>query len=221
MKQKNLTSAGEVSQVFKSSKFTSIDNIETSKRFTSSKKVTKTDPEPPRTPLKASDDFLSIIASRLCLLDNEISTEQTRTGPIDTNDKALKKLKKSYFQFLKNFSIVEGIVDSVFVHSVVLAKKVKKALIDKFEFKQKEFMLIYAGCLFVSIKYVVDSHKWFIEDFSHISKLEEKLIHKMEIFVLETALNFKVAVMNEEFFKEYDKTYRNVERRRARLQNGR
>lgn len=167
---------------------------------------------------KASDDFLSIISSRLCLLDYEISCgHDLKHVKINTNDKNLKKLKKSYFQFLKNFSLIDGVVDSVFIYSVVLAKRVKKALISKFEFKQKEFMLIYAGCLFLSIKYVIDSHKWFVEDFSHISQLDEKLIHKMEIFVIETALNFKVAVMNDEFIKEHKKTYKNVQRRLRRV----
>jgi len=115
--------------------------------------------------------------------------------------------------------MVEGIVDSVFIYSVVLAKKVKKALISKFEFRQKEFMLIYAGCLFLSIKYVVDSHKWFIEDFALLSHLDEKLIHKMELFVIDTGLNFNTYVPEIDFFKEYNKTYRNVQRRRKRLNN--
>lgn len=141
--------------------------------------------------------------------------------PINTNDKNLKKLKKAYFTFLKHFAPVEGIHDIVFIYSVALAKRVKKSLMHKFEFRQKEFMLIYAGCLFLSIKYVVDSHKWFVEDFAHISKLEEKLIHKMEIFVIETALDFAVCVKDEEFIKEYDKTYRNIDRRKARIQNSR
>lgn len=79
-------------------------------------------------------------------------------------------------------------------------------------------MLIYAGCLFISIKYVVDSHKWFVEDFAHISNFDEKLIQKMEIFVLETALNFEVCIKDAAFVKEYEKTYRNIERRRARIE---
>lgn len=96
---------------------------------------------------------------------------------------------------------------------MILAKRVKKALINRFEFNKKEFMLIYAGCLFLSIKMVVDSHKWFVEDFSHISKIEEKLIQKMELFVTETALDFRLGVSEEEYHKEYEKTYRNVEKR--------
>jgi hypothetical protein len=176
-------------------------------------------PDKPIDPKKATDDFLSIMASRLCLLDNEISmSEQDRGKPIDTNDKKLKKLKKSYFYLLKSFSKVEGIVDSVFVYALILTKRVKRSLMEKFEFKQKEFMLIYAGCLFLSIKYVVDCQKWFLEDFSHLSKIEEQLVHKMEIFVLETALNFKISVGEEEYSSEHHKMYRNVERRLKRAE---
>lgn len=195
-----------------------IDKTTSSKLITVRTEASKAQPvEIERKARKATDDFLSIIASRLCLLDNDISQGRLKACPINPNDKQLKKLKKSYFHLLKSFASIEGVVDSVYIHSVVLAKKVKNALCEKFEFKQKEFMLVYAGCLFLSIKYVIDSHKWFVEDFANISHLEESLIHKMEIFVLETALDFQVAVLGEEFFCEYDKTYRNVEKRKHRL----
>lgn len=218
----NSTSAGDFSKeiALNFSKFNSIDNLD-SLRGVKSKTLKKTSTNistSTKIPLKASDDFLSIIASRLCLLDNEISNS-SQPGPIDTNNSKLKKLKKSYFQFVKRFSRIEGVFDSVFIHSIVLAKKVKAALIDSFEFKPNEFMFIYAGCLFISIKYVIDSHKWFVEDFAKISKLKESQVNKMELFVLQTGLNFRVALLNGQYEKELQKTYRNVEKRKARLLN--
>lgn len=216
----NSTSGGEFTKqsAFSPSKFINTDNLASSKA--SKAEAIKNYPEnfinSQRTPLKASDDFLSIIASRLCLLDNEMS-HSGKPGPIDTNNKRLKRLKKYYFQFVKKFSLEEGIYDTVFVHSIILAKKVKAALIDKFEFKPKEFMFLYAGCLFLSIKYVVDTEKWFLEDFANIAKFNKSIIHKMELFVLETGLNFNMSLLHCQFEKEYQKTYLNVQKRRIRL----
>lgn len=88
-------------------------------------------------PLKVTDDFLSVIASRLCLLDNELALGQSNQKQVnaDLNDNALKNTKKKYFKVLKGFSGIEEINDSVFIYSLAIAKKVKKLIIKRFTFK--------------------------------------------------------------------------------------
>ena len=100
---------------------------------------------------------------------------------------------------------------------MVLAKRVYQRVGLEYEFQLKEFYLIYAGCLFISIKCVIDSHKWFVEDFSVVSQVTEKMVEKMEIFVLDLTLNFRVHVSPEELERERKKTMRNLEKRLQRI----
>lgn len=69
---------------------------------------------------------------------------------------------------------------------------------------------MYAGCLFLSIKYVVDTHNWFIEDFSCVSGFDPKIIEKMEAFVLMDILNFQFYISDLDYSEELLKARSNV-----------
>lgn len=144
-------------------------------------------------PIKIDDDFFSVISSRLCLLDDEVVKGKSSSNKLirETDDSALKNAKNIYFNLLKSFSYIEEINETVFVYSLAIAKRVKNIVKNKFSFKPLEFLKVFIGCLFLSIKYVVDTHSWFIDDFSSVSGIEKNIIEKMENFVLMDILNFR------------------------------
>ena len=133
-------------------------------------------------------------------------------GPVKDSSE-LRKVKHSYKKFASKFIRVGQIKNSVFIYSLALARKVKEVASEKFQFNTGEFLLVYAGCLFLSIKMVVDLEKWFVEDFSTVSGVDKATIEKMELFVLEDALDFDVSISRNVFREEYLRTYRNINRR--------
>jgi hypothetical protein len=66
-----------------------------------------------------------------------------------------------------------------------------------------DFRFVYAGCLFLAIKIVVDVEKWFLEDFANVSGLKKELVQRMEFFVLEDVLKFRAGVSCDEYHKQY------------------
>jgi hypothetical protein len=157
------------------------------------------------------DDFMAILASTLAKLDYSLSHPNIGENIKDSKD--LRKLKHSYKKFASRFIKVGQIRNSVFVYSLALARKVKDVAAKKFAFNMGEFLLIYAGCLFLSIKMVVDTEKWFVEDFSTVSGIDQPTIEKMELFVLEDALNFDVSIDRNVYREEHLRTYKNINRR--------
>lgn len=158
------------------------------------------------------EDFMAILASNLAKLDYSLSNPKIRSCQVK-DCKELRKLKHSYKMFASQFIRVGQIRNNVFVYSLALAKKVKESASKKFAFNTGEFLLIYAGCLFLSIKMVVDTEKWFLEDFSAVSGIEESIVEKMELFILEDALNFDVSISRNLYREEHLRAYRNVDRR--------
>jgi hypothetical protein len=157
------------------------------------------------------EDFMAILASTLAKLDFSLSHPKLE-GPIK-DCKELRKLKHSYKKLASRFVRVGEIRNSVFIYSLALARKVKKVAMRRFSFNMGEFLLIYAGCLFLSIKMVVDTEKWFVEDFSTVSGIDEATVEKMELFVLDDALNFDVSIARDIYREEHLRTYKNIKRR--------
>lgn len=92
-----------------SNKFTSLGDVLNEKNNKKSQEL----------PLKsASDDLLSILASRLCLIEQELTQNKSE---YDNSDIELRKSKKSFFDFLKKFSGIEGLQDNIFIISEILA----------------------------------------------------------------------------------------------------
>lgn len=68
----------------------------------------------------------------------------------------------------------------------------KNIVAEKSIFKAGEFFYIYAGCLYLSIKMVIDSEIWFLTAFYLASGILTSSIEKMELFIFEDILIFKV-----------------------------
>lgn len=166
-------------------------------------------------PTQASQEFLSILSSKLCLLEHKLELGVTSMNcAYDSEDPHLKKIKKRYSEFLKRLSNIEGITDSVIIHAFILSKKVSKILQESFIVKQGEFFEIFLICCFLSIKYVVDVFKWFLSDFAMVSKLNEKKIQRMEIFVLHNLLRYKLCTSESEYLSAYSKIYQSVDKKK-------
>jgi hypothetical protein len=113
---------------------------------------------------------MAILSSSLAKLDYSLSNPNHNGNMKDS--KEVRRLKYLYKKFCQRFVGVGQIKNSVFVYSLALARKVKTVAGSNFQFNAGEFLLIYAGCLFLSIKMVVDTEKWFIEDFSAVSGID-------------------------------------------------
>lgn len=149
-------------------------------------------------------NFLSIIASNLAKLDYQVAKSQdANIEEAKKQDKRLKYLKAIYKKLIKKFIGIENITLSVLVYSMVLIHRVQKIVINTHEFELGDFRFVYAGCLFLAIKIVVDVEKWFLEDFANVSGLKKELVQRMEFFVLEDVLKFRAGVSCDEYHKQY------------------
>lgn len=158
------------------------------------------------------ENFVAIMASTLAKLDYNLALSKKGSETVKDNHD-LRKLKHAYKKFASKFVGIGKIKNSVFVYSLALARKVQVVAAEHFSFNLGEFLLIYAGCLFLSIKMVVDTEKWFIEDFSTVSGIDQSTIQKMELFILEDALQFDVSIDSNTYRQEHLRTYKNIERR--------
>lgn len=157
-------------------------------------------------------DFIAILASSLALLDCSLSHPGVKVDQFKDR-KELRKLKYSYKKFISQFIRVGQIRNNVFIYSLILAKKVKEIVAKKFQFHAGEFLLIYIGCLFLSIKVTLDTEKWFLEDFSEVSGIEPSIIEKMELFIFDDILNFNVSISSILYREEHLRIYKNVQKR--------
>lgn len=107
-----------------------------------------------------------------------------------------------YKDFIEKFIEVGEVEVSVIIYSIALAKRVVNEAKKSYSFKKGEFILIYAACLYLSIKLLIDEERWFVADFSYVSSLDEKHIEKMEKFVVFDILKFDVKLPDAEFKKE-------------------
>jgi hypothetical protein len=134
----------------------------------------------------------------LALLDNSIACP--------TSDKSqrltIESLADGYSMLIHNFNKIGHLDNIIFVYSLALAKIVKKKLKRTFQFNRGEFLVVYAGVLYLSIKFANDIEEWYLEDFADATGLEKEFIQQMEMFVLKDVLNFKVLVPQESLDQE-------------------
>lgn len=153
--------------------------------------------------------LMSNITTMLYKLDKDLAPRRSSGAILTAESNNLEdlmtstsELKTMYKDFVEKFATVGELEDNVFVYSVALAKKVVLKAKKEYNFKKGEFILLYAACLYLSIKMLIDEERWFIEDFSYVSGLEEKHIEKMEKFVLFDILNFNAKISDAEYFAE-------------------
>jgi hypothetical protein len=154
------------------------------------------------------------LASSLAKLD--FSLAKPCTTLTNNYEIIINSLKHSYKRLIAKFDGVGEITNSVFIYSLNVARKVKEKAANMFTFGVGEFKMVYAACLFLSIKMVIDVEKWYIEDFSNVSGLEKELITKMEMFIVEDILNFNVSVQRVDYRHEHLRIYKNIEKRKLK-----
>lgn len=171
--------------------------------------------------IKINQRMLSNITTVLYKLDKElaprrnsgsiqVAEDNTLTGLASSNS----ELKTMYKDLVEKFATVGELEENVFIYSVALAKKVVKEAKKEYNFKKGEFVLLYAACLYLSIKMLIDEERWFIEDFAYVSGLEEKHIEKMEHFVFFDVLKFNAKLTDEVYFTE-ETFLRNLRRKKS------
>lgn len=158
------------------------------------------------------DDFISVLSSQLTKLDYNLAAGSL---PESEDSSELRKLKRNYKKFTSRFIKVGQIKNSVFVYSLVLAKKVQKIVAEKYSFGAGEMLLLYAGCFFLSIKYVIDSEKWFLDDFALVSGYDKASISKIELFLMEECLDFDASVSEKDYMHEYLLITKKVQQRKC------
>jgi hypothetical protein len=105
----------------------------------------------------------------------------------------------------------------VFVYSLALAKKIQESpSINKVIFRTGDFVILFGACLFLSIKLVVDTEKWFLVDFSTISKIGQKMLHDAELMICDDILNFDVNIQESQLSQIYQIMSIGIEKRRKR-----
>lgn len=157
-------------------------------------------------PLK-KQDLMGAIAEELAKLDTFMTSEypELSNEMLETTIKSIKpstKMVKTYNEFIQRFIQYGKVPINTFIHSFSLAKRASKLAKTIFDFESGEFLLVYASCLYISIKMLNDLEKWFIEDFSLVSGIEEDSIEKMEEIVLFQLLEFRANVSQEIFESE-------------------
>jgi hypothetical protein len=146
--------------------------------------------------------FIENVVQTLLKLDQELSPAPSTPKLPTLTKKTNKNFSEMYSDLILKFLELGELEQSVIVHAVALAKKVVKIAKKNYEFKKGEFVLLFAACLYLSIKVLVDEERWFVSDFAYVSGLEEAHIEKMEIFVAVELLEFDYKISEEEFWKE-------------------
>ena len=92
-------------------------------------------------------------------------------------------------------------------------------MVKDYSFKTNEFIVLFSGVLFLCIKYVVDVNKWYIEDFCKVCGMDPNVMKRMELFVLDQAINYKMFISDDEFSDHHAKIYKYVKKRVAANKN--
>ena len=83
----------------------------------------------------------------------------------------------------------------VFIYSLALAKNIQNSPeVKKVTFRVGDFLTFYAASLLLSIKLVIDTEKWYLEDFTNVSKIKEKLLHEAELMICSDILNYNINI---------------------------
>lgn len=114
--------------------------------------------------------------------------------------KGLDKKSRDFKNLLQTLFKVANIDRSVVIFAIALFKDAVSLLHDQ-EFEQGEAHLIFCGCLYMSIKMLVDTERWFLEDFADLSGYCEGIVEKTEVLLLVEIFDFKTMVSEEEYQK--------------------
>lgn len=115
-----------------------------------------------------------------------------------------KVLEEMYKEFIKRFIDIGELEENIIYHAWILNKKAVKILksSSNCSYQRGENILIFSGCIYLSIKMLIDEEKWFIEDFSVVSDFDENIVEKMEISLLRDIFNFDYFIDSDTFQNE-------------------
>lgn len=130
-----------------------------------------------------------------CFLLSEITLQK---------DGKHKKLRKIYQEFLTRFMEIGEVPENVIYSAWVLNKRAVMSLKKKSssQFEKGENLLLFSASLYLSIKFLIDKEKWFIEDFSFVSGFEPNIIEEMEMNIIKDVLEFNYFISLDELENE-------------------
>ena len=115
---------------------------------------------------------------------------------IEKGGKELLKMYEKYAKFLHRLRKVE-IEDTVFVHCSIMFKKVMKK--RQKNLKQKDALKVFAACLYLSFKYVVDDLLFYVEDYARLTGINQKLVEILEVAIVVNILAFDMNYKAEDY----------------------
>lgn len=135
--------------------------------------------------------------------------------------KSIKNPKKNLFKpLLENFKTMSELPKEVYIFSITLLQRAISCLKEE-EFEDGELLILYNGCLHLSIKSLIDTERWFLEDFSDVSGLSKGLVQKTELLLFCEVLNgkvgFDIARFKEVEFGLEELEFRIYEERKKRI----
>lgn len=137
------------------------------------------------------------ITKILLYIDNYASKSQ--------KENAKKNFEKIYENLVKKAFKIGELETSIFLYSIILAKRAAKSIRKICQFHSGQFYSIYCGCLFITIKFLVDHELWKTSDFSCICGLDVKEIKDLEKNLLTFIFEFRVYFKEEEFQKQFER----------------
>lgn len=181
-----------------------ITHTHTYKKFKRTEVMSYTSIKSTKRSKKEQKSLIRNMVETLVSLDNTLCPQSKSPSREKLPDLGINKtqLKGMYKDFIKKFLDVGELEESVLIYAVALAKVVVREARKSYSFKKGEFILIFAACLYLSIKLLIDEERWFVADFSYVSSLDESHIQKMEQFVLVDILSFDLKIPDSQFRKE-------------------
>lgn len=147
------------------------------------------------------EDIASTLSLALTILDTYLQSPEKFEKKSELEDflknnsnekNANQELRKMYLDLIKRFLEMGELEECVIYHAWCLNKKAVQILKKNgCDYSLGENLLVFTGCLYLSIKLIIDTEKWFIEDFCLVSGFSEDIISKMDICLVNEILNFE------------------------------
>lgn len=102
-------------------------------------------------------------------------------------------------EFLDKFDELE-FEASAFVYCGILYRKIMKK--RKKTAKNDSFFVVFATCLFISLKFILDDTVVMLKDYAEFIGMEPEILEYVEITLLVNVLHFKLPFSEKEFLSE-------------------
>lgn len=137
--------------------------------------------------------------SQLELTLNSAQKFDDIVGASPEQQREKKAVLKKYSNFIRQFDQMDTDM-GVFVHCSALFRRVMER--RKSSSSLQDLLYVFATCLFLSFKYVVDETVCYLADYSDFVHLDKEVIRVLEQGILINILNFNVHVDRKTFETE-------------------